>query len=245
MSGAHHMKTQKSSANRIKTTVLALAAATALTGCFMSPMFMREEVADRIARPCQYSGWKKEGSCPDLYWTNGRFSPEVIAAYHDTLNNIKAMYKITGFNLVGYSGGAAIAAILAGERDDVLSLRTVAGNLDHEAWTQYHKISPLDQSINPVTYAAKDAHIPQHHFIGGRDTIVPPSLVQNWRQASGPTDCVHYTLIPENDHEKGWVEKWPELLKADLSCTPPAQPEPAPVPQEFYDAGKGKSWKAK
>ncbi|GAB2181920.1 hypothetical protein DLREEDagrD3_21430 [Denitratisoma sp. agr-D3] len=43
--------------------------------------------------------------------------------------------------LVGYSGGAA--ALLAARCSDVVRLVTIAGNLDHRAWTRYHHITTL------------------------------------------------------------------------------------------------------
>lgn len=191
-----------------------------------------------LARPCQYTGLASGAPCPVKYWTDARFAPEVIAAYHDALDNIKAMYDITGFNLIGYSGGGGIAALVAAERDDVLSLRTAAGNLDTKTFTSYHQVSPMSNSLNPVTVAEELADIPQHHFIGGNDDIIPPAIFHSWSQSSGETDCVKHTIITENEHTKGWAEKWPELLKMNVACEGPPKPEPAPVPQEFLDVKK-------
>lgn len=194
-----------------------------------------------LARPCQYSGWNGQGPCPDTYWTGGRTAPEVLSAYHEALDNIKNMYEITGFDLVGYSGGAAVAALIAAQRTDVLSLRTVAGNLDYATFSQIHNVSPLKDSLDPVTVAAQLARMPQRHFIGGQDDIVPPAIFNSWKQASGKTDCVRPVLIEQNDHESGWVEKWPELLALPVTCDgPPPRLSPAPVPPEFYNAGKTK-----
>jgi hypothetical protein len=191
-----------------------------------------------LARPCQYTGWNGEGACPDRYWTGARFAPEVVASYHAALDNMKAMYGIPGFHLVGYSGGASVAALVAAERDDILSLRTVAGNLDHAAWTAHHDVSPLTESLNPLTAAPALMGLPQHHFIGGQDDIIPPAIFHSWKQASGETDCVHYTFITENEHEKGWPAKWPELLGAKLDCEGPPPPPPAPIPPEFFEVKK-------
>jgi hypothetical protein len=173
-----------------------------------------------IARPCQYTGWNGNGSCPDIYWTTGTAAPEVIAAYDQALNDLKARYQVTGFNLVGYSGGAAIAVLVAAKRSDVLSIRTVAGNTDYAVFSAVHEVSPIKDSIDPVTAAAAAAHIPQQHFIGEKDKIVPQAIFDGWKQASGTSACVHSTLVPDNTHEKGWAEKWPDLLALPVSCTP-------------------------
>lgn len=191
-----------------------------------------------MARPCQFSGWRGKGACPDTYWTGGRTAPEVVSAYHEALDEIKALYDVRGFNLVGYSGGAALAALLAAQRTDVLSLRTVAGNLDYGTFSKIHNVSPLKDSLDPLSVAPQIAGVPQRHFIGGQDEVVTPAIFAGWKQASGQTDCVKSVLVEENGHEEGWVEKWPELLALPVSCEGPPRPAPAPIPPEFHDAGK-------
>ncbi|MCD8562495.1 MAG: hypothetical protein LRY54_00110 [Alphaproteobacteria bacterium] len=75
-----------------------------------------------LARPCQFSKMiDKNTACPAKYWTNERFAPDVINAMNAALDNIKHQYDITEFNLVGFSGGANIAALLAAARTDVVS----------------------------------------------------------------------------------------------------------------------------
>lgn len=173
-----------------------------------------------LARPCQYTGWTKEGACPELYWTTGVSAPDVIAAYQQALDDIKARTHVSGFNLIGYSGGAAIAALVAAKRADVASIRTVAGNTDHAVFTSVHGVTPLADSIDPATAAMADSHIPQLHFIGGNDKVVPQNVFEGWKQASGASACVHSEIVDGNTHEKGWIEKWPELLARPLSCAP-------------------------
>ena len=175
-----------------------------------------------IARPCQYSKMvDDETPCDMKYWTGSRYAPEVVDAIGKTLNNMKAMYGISSFNLVGFSGGGNIAAILAATRDDVESLRTVAANLDHETHSLYHEVSPLAGSLNAVDFADQLGSVPQRHFIGGQDEIVPPAILHSYLQAVGETNCVHYTFVQEAEHDTGWVEKWPDLLKEPAECTGP------------------------
>ncbi|MCK5517946.1 MAG: alpha/beta hydrolase, partial [Alphaproteobacteria bacterium] len=172
-----------------------------------------------MARPCQYTGLSSGGACPDIYWTNGRTAPEVIRAYMLALDNIKTLYHVTGFNLIGYSGGAAVAMLVAAERTDILSLRTVAGNTDYATFSAFHSVSPMDASINPINVATKVALIPQLHFIGEKDTIIPHAIFNSWKQASAGSLCVQSIIVPENTHKKGWVEKWPKLLDVSPACT--------------------------
>lgn len=172
-----------------------------------------------LARPCQYSKMLKENTrCPNTYWTNKRFAPEVLESYNKALDNIAAKYDITTFNLIGFSGGANVAAILAATRNDVVSLRTIAGNLNHVAHSRHHQVSPLNGSLNAMNYTDQLKTIPQHHFIGGQDENVTPKIIQSYLQALGTTPCAKYTIIPENEHTKGWTQKWPELLEIPMSC---------------------------
>lgn len=175
-----------------------------------------------IARPCQFTKMADEATpCPMKYWTSERFAPEVLEATNAALDNMKRQYDITEFNLVGFSGGANIAALLAAKRSDVVSLRTVAGNLDHRTHSEYHKVSYLENSLNAMDVAGSLADMPQRHFVGGQDTIVPASLSAKFVQALGSDRCADITLIQEAEHEKGWADKWPELLKMPVACKTP------------------------
>ena len=177
-----------------------------------------------LARPCQYSDMSDpETPCPQSTWLEGRYSNKVITAMSTAIDEIKLRYDIDQVNLIGYGGGGAIAAILAATRDDVTSLRTVAGNMDHEAYTAMHGLQPLTESLNPVDYTAKLKYIPQHHYFGGQDEIMQPAILHSYLQALGETNCVEHTFIQEAEHEAGWVEKWPSLLQDLPSCEGPAR----------------------
>ncbi|MCB9990861.1 MAG: hypothetical protein H6867_05730 [Rhodospirillales bacterium] len=171
-----------------------------------------------LSRPCQYSGYMDTASCDPKYWTSDRFSPEVIHAMNAALDNIKRKYDIPAFNLVGFSGGGAVAALLTAERNDVISLRTVAGNLDHEKLNAMHEVSQMPNSLNPRNIAAKIAHVPQHHFIGEWDEVVTPAIYDSFRAAAGETTCMRSSIVKRVDHEDGWVNVWPEIMDAPLDC---------------------------
>jgi pimeloyl-ACP methyl ester carboxylesterase len=172
-----------------------------------------------LARPCQYSKMLvADTPCDTEWWTSKRLSTEVLNAMNAALDDIKAHNDIRKFNLVGYSGGAGIAVLLASERNDIASIRTVAGNLDHGLFTGMHKISPMDGSLDPITVAAKVADIPQHHFIGEWDDVVPVGIYDSFRAAAGPSTCMRSSMVAETTHEKGWVNKWPEMLQKPVDC---------------------------
>ncbi len=179
------------------------------------------DVADNViylARPCQYSKLIMKRACPSKYWTSHRFAPEVIAAMDSALDDMKARHNITGFHLIGFSGGGNVAALLTARRDDVLSLRTVAGNLDHVTQSDIHKVSQMTPSLNAKDIAVDINHIPQRHFIGGKDKIVPVPVYESYKRASGNTNCVQSYIVENARHVKGWHDVWAALLAQPLPC---------------------------
>lgn len=194
-----------------------------------------------LARPGQYNrAWAHGKQMPAEYWTRKRFSSDVIDAYGAALDNIKAYHTVSSFRLVGYDGGAAIAAILASQRADILSLQTVAGNLDPQTMARSHNIRPLDGSLNPVDFAPKIASLPQRHFIGKLDRVVPPSVYSSFAQSAGDGRCMNVTLVSGADHELGWAEQWKVLKDMPLDCSNPSEPAPVPFDPTPLDGDKYK-----
>jgi len=197
-----------------------------------------------LARPCQYIPNPEEKGCSLSYAAENRFAPEVMDAYEDALNDIAARYDISGFHIVGYDGGANIAAVLAARRQDVLSLRTIAGNLNPEFAAENNGFSGLSaNSVLAIDYGSALANVPQHHFIGAADAIITPGIYHSYRQMIGLSDCVHYSLVQDADHTRGWVEKWPTLLKHQPQCAtvhenlPAMAPAPTSFPNSDYRKG--------
>jgi len=164
-----------------------------------------------LARPCQYVGGNKARGCHKMYWTNKRFSEEVIAASNQAITILKAEFSATQLQLVGYSGGGAVATLVAARRNDVIRLITVVGNLDHQVWTDEKQLSPLIGSLNPADYWQKLTEIEQIHFIGGNDPIIGVTVAQSYKQHF--SDDRHITIItqPNFDHHCCWVEQWRSL----------------------------------
>ncbi len=171
-----------------------------------------------IARPCQYTKWQNEGACPNKYWTSHKYSSIIISSINEAIDQIKTRYNATGFNLIGYSGGGAIAALISADRDDILSLRTVAGNLDIDAHTKIHKVTQLYGSLNPIDIAPKLATLPQRHFVGMKDKNITPAIYRSYSKAIGNTNCLNYSLVANASHNKGWAERWSALLKEPVEC---------------------------
>ena len=163
-----------------------------------------------LARPCQFVDAEKTG-CAARYWTSHRFAPEVIAASSQAIDELKARSGARQLVLVGYSGGAAVAALVAAQRSDVALLVTVAGNLDHRAWTAHHQLQPLTGSLNPADAVAGLRSVKQWHYVGGQDRIIPPALVTGFAALFADTNSVHVRVEPAFDHHCCWSENWPRL----------------------------------
>lgn len=164
-----------------------------------------------LARPCQYLA--DQPNCQRRYWTDARFAQEVVAAMDQAVEQLKGQARANELVLVGYSGGAAVALLLATRRDDVRQVVTVAGNLDHAAWTVHHKVSPLQRSLNPAAQRQALAGLEQVHLVGELDRITPPSLARQFIASYPPTAPLHLRVIPGYDHACCWAQGWQGLWR--------------------------------
>jgi pimeloyl-ACP methyl ester carboxylesterase len=114
--------------------------------------------------------------------------------------------------LFGYSGGGAIAALLAARRGDVTRLVTVAGTLDHARWTHDGGVSPLAASLNPADEAARLQSVPQVHFVGMDDRVVPPAVVNSYLARMTDRSRAELVRVAGFGHECCWERDWAALL---------------------------------
>lgn len=153
-----------------------------------------------LARPCQYI---KSENCSKRHWTTARFAPEVIISTHDAIRQIAGSHPVI---LIGYSGGAQVAGLIASAKTglNVKKIITIAGNLDHLAWTQYHQLPPLNESMNLESYRKQYTVIPQINYAGSSDKVMPPRLIQEFLQ----NDKLIVT-VPHATHSSGWESIYP------------------------------------
>ncbi len=147
-----------------------------------------------LARPCQYVSDEK---CHKKFWTTGRFALEVIAAEAEAVRHLQKKSGSKEVILVGYSGGAMVAGLIAVQNTDikVKKLITIAGLLEHRRWAQYHQVAPLDDSLDLGDYSSELAKIPQVHFLGEQDKIIPVKLSPVKEQA---------IVVSGANHGSGW-----------------------------------------
>ncbi|MEM7255623.1 MAG: alpha/beta hydrolase [Pseudomonadota bacterium] len=160
-----------------------------------------------IARPCQYLSDAELARCTPLLWTSGRYSEVAIAAIQTALDNIRwknAVERNPRFGLIGHSGGGTLAGLVATRRNDVAWLITAGANLDHAAWTRYHRVTPLADSVRLTDFDDALVRVPQLHLAGARDRIVPPALIDDFVERFGGHPNVRSITVPEIDHTCCW-----------------------------------------
>jgi len=165
-----------------------------------------------LARPCQYTPPDPHGACGPAWWTDRRFAPEVVAAVSAAADREKRRAGSAAIELVGFSGGGVLAALLAARREDVRSLVTVAAPLDLGAWVTHHGLAPLRGSLDPAAEIPALSALPQVHLAGGRDEIVPPALVRSWVDRHPPAASLRLEVVPRADHLCCWSESWAERV---------------------------------
>lgn len=172
-----------------------------------------------LARPCQFLTQIYLKNCDVKLWTSGRYSELAISATHQAVLQLKEQYNAETITLVGYSGGGTLAAFIAAREKSVRQLITVAAPIDHNAWTEFHNVSSLTDSLSIQPYTAALANIPQIHFSGEQDKIAPSQLTKQWAtQLTGSfaQTNVRIVMLADVNHQCGWVEKWAALSEQYL-----------------------------
>jgi pimeloyl-ACP methyl ester carboxylesterase len=174
-----------------------------------------------VARPCQYTIALGARNCTPDHWTTRRYAPEVIDSMSAAVDTLKRDAGAKKIILVGYSGGGAVAVLLAARRSDVVGLVTVSANLDIAFWVQRDGLSPLKGSLDPADVAARVENIPQVHFVGSDDEVVGPSVTQSYLSHMKDRSHARAIEIARFDHVCCWVDQWTALA---------ARPELADIP---------------
>ncbi|MBB6523000.1 alpha/beta fold hydrolase [Pseudoteredinibacter isoporae] len=115
--------------------------------------------------------------------------------------------KIERVELIGYSGGGALSVLLADQVKGISKVVTLAGNLDHKAWTESFGYLPLFQSLNPIR-DARLGKLPALHIAGADDENIKPEIIKSFVAKHGG----ELVLLEGVDHNCCWLEYWPELL---------------------------------
>ncbi len=164
-----------------------------------------------LGRPCQYDPENVARTCRQADWTGGRFSAEIVDAANRALDDMKARLGARQITLVGYSGGGALAALMAARRSDVEQLVTVAAVLDHRGWTEKLGLTPLSASLNPVDDWERLRALRQVHWLGQEDKVTGRLAVQGYVSRVQAGEPISVRTINGFSHACCWVEAWPKL----------------------------------
>ncbi len=168
-----------------------------------------------LGRPCQYIMTK---FCNKSVWTFGRYDKASLTSINEALDYLKKKGNYRELELIGYSGGATLALLSAAQRDDVASILTVAGNLDPFFTNQFHKVSPMPSALNPLDFRDKLRDIPQRHFYGSKDPIIPYQISKHYRNSLSNDKCISIVRVEGASHHKGWSRAWSRLITTSLPC---------------------------
>jgi hypothetical protein len=168
-----------------------------------------ESAALILGRPC-YHGLAHEALCDPSLWTNMRYGSLVIDSLSIAIEQLSEQYQTTNLVLIGYSGGGALAVLLAEKIPNVSAVITIGANLNTQLWTQHHQMLPLSGSINPVERPDLPITVMQKHYVGSEDKIIPVSLLETYTEGHQASDLV---IIDNYDHQCCWQNIWPDILR--------------------------------
>lgn len=176
------------------------------------PMALRLAIADQrfakkfiINRPFQYADCT---NCDNKYWTQARYSPEIISSIVETIVKLKTAYNFETFDIVAYSGGAAVTFLIAPYfKESIKSIITFAGNVDPFAWCKFHETAPLTQSLDPTANIEILKTIPQIHFCGTSDQNTHSSITRNFQKKLN-SHKFQIINVESYDHDSNWPNYW-------------------------------------
>lgn len=161
-----------------------------------------------LARPCQFVSKDEWAGCRQAYWTHLRFSPDVVNAMNQAIDALKHEYHAKQMVLIGYSGGGTIAALIAARRTDVSQLTTVGAILDTDFWVHQENLTPLYGSLNPADAWRNLISVPQRHWVGGKDTVVPKEVALAFAERFPAEKKPNITVVSAFDHACCWATDW-------------------------------------
>lgn len=167
-----------------------------------------------LARPCQYE-WSD--SCSKDVWTISQYSSTVLNSYKEIINHLSKTYE--EIHLVGYSGGAGVAMYLGSlNNNKVKSIRTIAGNINHNELSKILNISRLKKSVNFYSIEKKIKDVPQAHYYGLKDKTVPNELQISYEKRNIDNNCIKIKSVKKVSHDEGWLDFWDKSHDELPSC---------------------------
>ena len=174
-----------------------------------------------LGRPCQYQVDTARG-CHFSVWTDRRFAE--TADIKAVLQQLAGQQDLI---LIGFSGGANIAIQLAADflpvkesqtkGPQVTGLITVAGNLDAHTFSRFHRLAAEQYGHNQALLKQL-VNLPQLHYTGHQDKIIPTVLTRQQLAKIPSTHCVQVHEVANANHSGPWQIDWPVFSALQKSC---------------------------
>lgn len=195
----------------------------------LSLMALDPNPALYLGRPC-YMGIPQSDPCEAGLWTHRRYSAEVVASMSAALKQFLRIASYSELAFLGHSGGGALALLLAEQFPQTRAVVTLSGNLDTDAWTDYHGYERLVGSMNPANRNPLSPKVQELHYVGREDQNVLPRFVRS-RLKTNPG--IEVKVVNGFNHTCCWQEIWPEILErisqkqaASVQISVPTIPKP-------------------
>lgn len=153
--------------------------------------------------------------------TGDNYTPDRLDAVSASLRKLRARYPDARLVLIGHSGGAAMAADLAGTRPELIDgLLLAACPCSLPEWRRYMKTrlpaAPFDQpvqSLDPLqTVGGAQLDLRAALVVGADDPITPPKFSRAYAEALALRGiATDYRVLPGKGHE---ILDDPEVLSA-------------------------------
>jgi pimeloyl-ACP methyl ester carboxylesterase len=161
-----------------------------------------------LGRPC-YLEITCPPECSERLWTSQRYSSDVVSSMSTAASAFISEHHFKRVLLVGYSGGGALAVLMARTVPHISGLVTIAGNLDPQMWATLHGYLPLEGSRNPSLEPPLPPDLKQWYLMGGRDTNVPAAATARYFQRIPQERVWSFARF---DHACCWVDEWPSIF---------------------------------
>ena len=172
-------------------------------------MEIDQQPAIFLGRPC-YHGFSTAPQCHYRFWTSHRYSRQVVDSMAMALNIWQQKHGYSKVSLIGFSGGGALALLIAPNIPGLETVVTLAANLDVAAWSRYHGYRLLQDSLNPADQLLI-SNPKQIHIAGPKDKIVPPMVIKSYLEKQKGLST--YLVYDNHDHYCCWSDQWAEILK--------------------------------
>jgi hypothetical protein len=182
-----------------------------------------------LERPCYAVTAKRDKNCEDMAWTREkRMHPQVIEAMSKAVTAVKKMRAKSEVHLLGVSAGGSIALLIAARRDDVGSVMTQAAPFDFafvDPW-QRAVMAKVNEAMglkpwngpagnamcgnpceDPLSKVSQLGTIPQIHFYGSSDVIVPPENAVRFARALKGR-CATFVQVAMTHYDEAATKMW-------------------------------------